>query len=63
MQDLGYVERRNIDYAPRYAEGDLTRMPALATELLHYKPAVFVTGISAGVRAVQEATATVRVPG
>jgi putative ABC transport system substrate-binding protein len=57
MQDLGYVEGRNIDYASRHAEGDLTRMPAFATELLRYKPAIFVTGALGGVRAVQEATA------
>ena len=29
-----------------YAEANLTRMPALATELLRYEPAVFATGIA-----------------
>ena len=59
MQELGYVERRDIDIVARYADGDLTRMPALATELIRYKPAVFVTGNLAATLAIKQATATI----
>jgi putative ABC transport system substrate-binding protein len=59
MQELGYVEGRDIDIASRYAEGDLTRMSALATELIRYKPAVFVTGTLAGTLAIKQTAATI----
>jgi len=39
-----------------YAKGNLTRMPALATELLRYEPAVFATGIA------DDPMVTLRVP-
>jgi ABC-type uncharacterized transport system substrate-binding protein len=56
MQELGYVEGQNVDFVSRYGEGDMTRMPALAMELIHFKPAVFVSGIYGGVRAIMGAT-------
>ena len=59
MQELGYVEGRDIDVVSRYGEGDLTRMPALATELIRYNPAVLVTGTLAGTLAIKQATATI----
>jgi hypothetical protein len=30
MRDLGYLEGRNVAFALRFAEGDVTRLPALA---------------------------------
>jgi hypothetical protein len=44
MQDLGYVEGRDVDIACRYAHGDLSRMSDLANDLVQLKPKVFVTG-------------------
>jgi putative ABC transport system substrate-binding protein len=44
LKEISFVEGRNIDIAYRYADGDLTRMPGLADELLRLRPDVFVTG-------------------
>ena len=59
MKDLGYVDGRDFDLVYRYANGDLTRMPMLVNELLPYKPAVFVTGLSAVMVAVKQANVSV----
>jgi hypothetical protein len=40
MRDLGYMEGRNVAFALRFAEGDVTRLPALAYELVNLNPAV-----------------------
>jgi putative ABC transport system substrate-binding protein len=48
LQELGYVEGRNIDIVYRYAEGDMLRMPALTDELVRLRPDVFVTATVAG---------------
>ena len=39
MEALGYVEGRDYDIASRFAEGDLTRLPELASELVRLIPA------------------------
>jgi putative ABC transport system substrate-binding protein len=45
LQDLGYVEGRNIIFEYRYAEGRPERLPALAAELVRLQPDVlFVMG-------------------
>jgi putative ABC transport system substrate-binding protein len=59
LQELGYVEGRNIDLAYRYADGDLTRMSGLADELVGLRPDVFVTATVAGTRALKQATAKI----
>ena len=59
LKELSYAEGRNIDIAYRYADGDLTRMPGLADELLRLRPDVFVTGTVAGTLAITRATATI----
>jgi putative ABC transport system substrate-binding protein len=59
MRELGYVEGRNFNIASRYAEGDLTRMPALAEDLVRLEPKVFVTGTSSGTLAIKRATASI----
>jgi putative tryptophan/tyrosine transport system substrate-binding protein len=38
MQELGYVAGRDIDIVWRYADGDVTRGPALADEVVRLKP-------------------------
>jgi putative tryptophan/tyrosine transport system substrate-binding protein len=38
MQELGYVEGRDVDIVYRYANGDLAALPALANELAQLKP-------------------------
>jgi putative ABC transport system substrate-binding protein len=59
MQELGYVEGRNVEIAYRYAGGYLERMPALANDLVQLSPQVFVTGNIAGTLAIKKATATI----
>ena len=38
LQQLGYVEGRDLDIVDRYGEGDVARMPALAEELVRSSP-------------------------
>ena len=59
MQTLGHVERQDYDTAVRFAEGDLTRMPALASELVALNPAVIVTANSTAATAVKNATSSI----
>ena len=42
MRDLGYIDGRDFDFAPRYAEGFGDRLPALAQEIVDLKPDVIV---------------------
>ena len=59
LQELGYVEGRNIDIVHRYADGDLTRIPALADELVRLKPEVIVCETNAATVAFKQATTTI----
>src|SRR5262245_58947131 len=59
LQELGYVEGRDIDIVYRYAEGDPERLPLLADELVRLKPDVIVTGSDDATLAVKQATATI----
>jgi putative ABC transport system substrate-binding protein len=59
LRDLGYVEGKNILIDYRYAEGKFERLPDLATELVHLKVAVIVTGSTAGTRAAKQATSSI----
>jgi putative ABC transport system substrate-binding protein len=58
LQELGYVEGRNIDIAYRYADGDLSRMQGLANELVQLTPEVIVTSGS-GILAIKQTSATI----
>ena len=42
MRDLGYVNSRDFDMVSRYAEGIQDRLPALAEEIVSFKPDVIV---------------------
>jgi ABC transporter substrate binding protein len=59
MQALGYREGRDYDTASRFAEGDLTRMPALASELVELKPDIIVTANTTATAAVKKVSSTV----
>jgi putative ABC transport system substrate-binding protein len=56
LQDLGYVEGRNLEVERRYADGRVERLPALAAELVQHRVDVIVAGGTATVRAAQAAT-------
>jgi putative ABC transport system substrate-binding protein len=59
LRDLGYVEGQNIVIASRYAEGQLTRLPALAADLVHLAPEVIWTHSTEAIQAVKQATTTI----
>ena len=59
MQELGYVEGRDVDIVSRYADGDLAALPALANELAQLNPGVFVTATLPGTRAIKQATTAI----
>jgi ABC-type uncharacterized transport system substrate-binding protein len=59
LQELGYVEERNIDVVYRYADGDVSRIPALATELVTLGPDVIVTVSNSSVEAVSRTNASI----
>jgi len=44
MHELGYVAGQNIVFDTRFAEGDVTRLPALVEELILQNPDILVTG-------------------
>jgi ABC-type uncharacterized transport system substrate-binding protein len=59
MNALGYAEGRNYDVVYRFGAGDLTRMPALAEELVQLKPNIIVTANTSAAIAAQNATSTI----
>jgi putative ABC transport system substrate-binding protein len=56
LQELGYVEGQTIAIEPRYAEGKLDRLPALASELVSLKVEAIIAGGSTAIRATKNAT-------
>jgi putative tryptophan/tyrosine transport system substrate-binding protein len=59
LQELGYVEGKNIIIEWRYAEGKLEHLPSLAAELVRLKVDVIVTGGPGATRPAKEATVTI----
>ena len=53
---LGYVEGRNIVFEPRFAQGQLNRVPDFAAELVRLDVDVIVAGGAVGAQAAQKAT-------
>ena len=58
LRDLGYLEGKNIAFEYRYAEGDVDRLPELASELVRLKVDVIVTTSNEGGLAARQATKT-----
>ena len=58
MAERGYVEGKNLVIDIRFAEGDATRFPALADELIALKPDVLI-GLQAAARAMVAKTKTI----
>jgi putative ABC transport system substrate-binding protein len=59
MRDLGYVEGKSIVVDRRSAEGDQSRLPALAGELVRSQPSVIATIVTAPTIAASRATTTI----
>jgi putative ABC transport system substrate-binding protein len=59
LNDLGYVDGKNVLIEKRYAEGRLDRMPALVADLVQQKVDVIVAGNNVIIRAAKQATQTI----
>jgi len=59
MRELGYVDGKDFIIEWRSAEGDYERLPQLAAELVGSKVDVLITGLTAGICPLQEATSTI----
>jgi putative ABC transport system substrate-binding protein len=59
MRELGFLEGRDYIFEDRYADGDPTRLPLLAEDLVRLKPDVIVTSNSAATLVVKRATVTI----
>jgi putative ABC transport system substrate-binding protein len=58
LQDMGWNDT-NTSFEPRFAEGELDRLPVLATELVNLRVDVIVTGGTEVAQAAHNATATI----
>jgi putative tryptophan/tyrosine transport system substrate-binding protein len=59
LHDMGYIEGKNLQIEVRRAEGDYTRVPAIASELVALAPDAIV-GITANIiKALQRATSSI----
>jgi putative ABC transport system substrate-binding protein len=59
LRERGYVEGQNIVIVYRAADGQIERLPSLATELAHLKVDLIVAGNTPAARAAQHATTTI----
>src|ERR1051325_4156062 len=59
LRNLGYQEGRNIQIDLCWAEGDYTRLPVLADELVRLNVDIILTHGAAGALAAQKATKTI----
>ena len=59
MYDLGWLEGTNVEYRNAYADGDVNRLDALASNLIRQKVEVIVVGNAITTRALQRATKTI----
>lgn len=61
LQDLGYVDGKNIDIVHRYEDGDVSRAPALGKELVALAPNVIISANDATTIALAKLTSTIPV--
>ncbi len=59
MDDLGYIEGRNLILERRWSEGQNSRFPSLAAELVGLKPEVIVADSTPGAIAAKRATTVI----
>ena len=59
MRELGYVEGKDFVIEWRSAEGQYGRLSDVAAELVRLNVDVIVTGVTAGIRPLQQATTTI----
>jgi len=56
MRELGYIEGRNYVFDDLYADGDLSRLPMLAKQLVDREPNVILPGSMPAVIAIKKLT-------
>jgi putative tryptophan/tyrosine transport system substrate-binding protein len=59
MQDLGWLEGKNVEYRYVYADGDVDRLDALARELIGQRVDVILVGSGQSADAAHRATKTI----
>ena len=59
LRELGYVEGKNIVVEWRYSDGNVARVPALASEIVRLKVDAIVSGGGTVTRIAKQATATI----
>jgi putative ABC transport system substrate-binding protein len=59
LSEQGFVERRNVTFEDRVAEGRYERLPSLAADLVRARVAVIFAGSPPAVRAAMAATTTI----
>ena len=59
LQDLGYVEGKNILIEFRYAEGNRNRIPTLLADLMQAKVDVLISGDAPAIHAAKQLTKTI----
>jgi putative ABC transport system substrate-binding protein len=59
LNDLGWIEGRNVTFELRFADGNFDRLPQLAAELVTANVDVIVTGSTPGALAAKRATNTI----
>src|SRR5262245_48252371 len=61
FRKLGYVEGQNIAFERKFADGNVDRLRALATELVEHRVDVIVANSTPAARAAKQATTTIPV--
>jgi putative ABC transport system substrate-binding protein len=59
LQDIGYIDGKNIKIEHRYAEGRTDRLPGIIAEFLQLKVDVIVVASSQAIRVAKQATSTI----
>ena len=59
LRELGYLEGQNVTFEPRWANGQVGRLPGLAVELIDAKVDIIVTGQSEAALAAKKATRSI----
>ena len=63
LREHGYEDGKNVDIVYRWADGDISRLPELATELVALDPAVILSAANTGTIALRQATSIVPIVG
>jgi putative ABC transport system substrate-binding protein len=63
LKEHGYEDGKTIDVVHRWADGDLTRQPVVAKELVAVSPDVIISAATPGSVALMQSTATIPIIG